>query len=163
MRRELWSTAILALTLTVPVLAQVSAPGRGHGMGRTVPTTPESERAAPAPEGTRKMVPVRVTGQVESLSSQPGMGGQVMVQTAVLKTASGSVTVFLGPVWYVNEQKFPLKVGDTWEVTAHKSAMDQRPGLVAREVKTGGSVLKLRDAQSQPLWRGRGQGAEKQQ
>jgi len=160
MRPKLWVTAIMVLTLAAPVLAQLRPGGRGHGLGRAVPATPESETTATEPEATRKIVPVKVTGQVESLSSQPGVHGPVLVQTGVLKTASGSVTVFLGPVWYVNEQKFPLKVGDTWEVTGHKSTMEQRPGLVAREVRTGGSVLKLRDDHGRPLWRGRGQGAE---
>jgi len=158
MKPKFLLTAVMALALAAQVLAQVTAPGRGSGIGgaRPAPATPESERMAPGPEVTRKTVPVKVTGQVESLSSQPSPGGQVMVQSAVLKTAKGSVTVFLGPVWYVHEQKFPLKVGDTWEVTAHQSAMEQRPGLVAREVRTGGSVLRLRDEQGQPVWRGMG-------
>jgi len=158
---KLWVMAGLVLALAAPVPAQVTAPGRGHGLGRSLPASPDTEPDVSAPTATRQPVLVtKVTGQVESLSTRPGLGGQVMVQTAVLKTASGNVTVFLGPVWYVNEQKFPLKVGDTWEVTAHKSAMQSWPGLFAREVKTRGSVLKLRDDHGRPLWRGTGQGAE---
>ncbi len=152
----LTAVIVLLLLLSATVLAQVTAPGRGSGIGgaRPAPATPDGGESQAAPTPRPALQVTKITGQVESLSSQPGPGGQVMVQTAVLKTASGSVTIFMGPVWYVNEQKFPLKVGDTWEVTAHQRAMGQRPGLVAREVRTGQNVLRLRNDQGQPLWRG---------
>lgn len=159
MRRNAWMTAILVLALAVPALAQVAAPGRGHGLGRTVPAKPEGERETQTAPVTRPPLPAaRVTGQLESLAAKPFPGAVegVKMQTAVLKTPSGSVTVYLGPDWFVQEQKFPCKVGDTWEVTGHKSMQAQFPGIVAREVKTGTSVMKLRDERGQPLWRAPG-------
>lgn len=163
MRWKLWVMAGLVLALAAPVLAQVAAPGRGHGIGgaRSAPATPESEKAAPLTEVPRRAEPAKVTGQVESLAVQPGRGGRMMVQTAVLKTRDGSLTVHLGPDFYVRQQQFPLKVGDTWEVTGFKTTLDQKTVLVAREVRMGGHVLKLRDQGGQPLWRGMGQGTEK--
>ena len=160
---KLWLMAGLILALAAPVPAQVSAPGRGHGIGgaRPAPATREDERAAPMTEAPRRAEPTKVTGQVESLAVLPGRVGRVLVQTAVLKTRDGSLTVYLGPVFYVRQQQFPLKVGDTWEVTGFKTTLDQKPVLIAREVKMGGHVLKLRDQGGQPLWRGRVQGTEK--
>ncbi len=151
----------LVVFLAAPALAQVAAPGRGHGMGGTkaAPATPEGEKAAPETRAPRLGPAMTITGRVESLGSQPGMGGRTMLHTAVLKTASGSVTVLLGPAGYVERQGFPLKVGDTWEVAGNKSA----GGIVAREIKSGGRTLKLRDERGQPLWRGMGGGAEKPQ
>jgi hypothetical protein len=159
---KLWVLTILALTLAAPVRAQVAGPGRGHGMGHTIPAIehPESEKEAPGHEFMPRRVPFKVTGQVESFAIQPAVRGRGMVQTAVLKTPGGNLTIFLGPVWFVNKQKLPLQVGDTWEVSGHQSAAPQRTGLVAREVKTSGGVFKLRDEKGQPLWRRMGQGAE---
>lgn len=162
MRRTLWVAAMLVLALAAPVLAQVAAPGRGHGMGgaKAAPATPESEKAAPATDVPRRAEPAKVTGQVESLAVQPGMGGRMMLQTAVLKTRDGNVTVLLGPVWYMRQQQFPLKVGDTWEVAGFKTTLEQKEVLVAREIKKGAQVLKLRDERGQPLWVGAGRGVQ---
>ena len=163
MKWKLWLMAGLILALAAPVAAQVAAPGRGHGIGgaRPAPATPEDERAAPITQAPKRAEPAKVTGQVESLAAQPGRGGRMMVQTAVLKTRDGSLTVHLGPIFYVRQQQFPLKVGDTWEVTGFMTTLDQKPVLVAQEIKSGGHVLKLRDQGGQPLWRGMGQGTEK--
>lgn len=162
MRRTWWVTAMLVLALAAPVLAQVAAPGRGHGIGgaRPAPATPEDEKAAPVTDVPRRAEPAKATGQVESLALQPGMGGRLMLQTALLKTRDGSVTVLLGPVWYMRQQQFPLNVGDTWEVAGFKTTMDGKPALAAREVKKGAQVLKLRDERGQPLWAGAGRGTQ---
>jgi hypothetical protein len=163
MRWKLCMMAGLVLALVAPVLAQVTGPGRGHGIGgtRPAPATQEGEKAATLTEVCRRAESVKVTGQVESLAVQPGRVGRIKVQTAVLKTRDGSLTVHLGPVFYVHQQQFPLKVGDTWEVTGFKTTLGQKPVLIARDVKMGGHVLKLRDQAGKPLWRGKSQGPEK--
>lgn len=159
MNRTVIVMAWLVLAAAAPALTQVTAPGRGHGMGGTkaAPATPEGEKAAPTTVAPRLGPPATITGKVESLATQPGMGGGMMLQTAVVKTASGSVTVYLGPTGYLERQGFPLKVGDSWEVAGYKSPT----GIVAREIKSGGGTLKLRDERGQPLWRGMGGGAER--
>ena len=139
MRWKLWVMAGLVLALAAPVLAQVAGPGRGHDR-RSKPSAgdPGSEKGAPLTEVPRRAEPAKVTGQVESLAVQPDRVGRMIVQTAVLKTRDGSLSVHLGPVFYVRQQQFPLKVGDTWEVTGFKTTLEQKPVLVAREGQSHG-------------------------
>jgi len=94
-----------------------------------------------------------IKGVVESPGPQMGRMQHV---SWVVKTDKDKVTVHLGPAWYVNQQQFSLKPGDTVEVTG---SMVERAGgsfLVAKEVKAGGKTLKLRDDQGLPVWRGQG-------
>lgn len=163
MRWKLWVMAGLVLALAAPVLAQVAGPGQRPRYRRRKPSAgdPGKRKGGPIDRSPRRAEPAKVTGQVESLAVQPDRVGRMIVQTAVLKTRDGSLSVHLGPVFYVRQQQFPLKVGDTWEVTGFKTTLEQKPVLVAREVRMDGHVLKLRDQGGQPLWRGMGQGTEK--
>jgi len=129
------------------------------GGTRAAPATPENEKEFPTTEVPRRAEPAKVSGQVESLAVSPGTGGRTMMQTAVLKTRDGSLTVFLGPVFYLRREQFPLNVGDTWEVAGYNTILDQKPVLIAREVKRGAQVLRLRDGKGKPLWVGTGRGA----
>jgi hypothetical protein len=103
-----------------------------------------------------------VTGQVEKLEALPGMGGGggrgLQFQGVVLKTSQGNLVVHLGPGWFLNQQKFVVKAGDTMEATGSKVTLNNQPALIAREVKVNGKTLTLRDAQGVPVWRGMGRG-----
>jgi hypothetical protein len=144
---------VVCLALTGPGLAQ-PAPGggMGGGMGRGM-----------GPMLYNPQTVATVTGQVEKLEDLPSMGrrsGKGMQFRAVtLKTDQGSLMVHLGPGWFLDENKFSVKVGDTVEATGSKVTLNNQPALIAREVKVQGATLKLRDDQGLPVWRGKGQGA----
>lgn len=136
------------LALSWPALAQ--APGAGAGKG-------------PRAMGPRLYDPQTVTtvkGQVESVGQYAVLGRRGMrrmrYQGLVLKTEAGSITVHLGPPWYVGQQGFQAEVGDTLEVTGSKITRNQQTILLASEVKWDDKSLKLRDDQGYPLWRGKG-------
>jgi hypothetical protein len=81
-----------------------------------------------------------------------GMGGIRLV----VKSGNETYTVHLGPVGFV-EKTMMFAEGDTVEVTGSKMPMMSAPGgtvLMAREVKKGETVLKLRDERGMPLWPG---------
>jgi hypothetical protein len=141
---------LTALALVGPVLAQ-PGPGGGMGMGSGM--------------GPRLYNPQTVTtvaGQVEKLEELPSMGhggGRgMMYRGLTLKTDQGSLMVHLGPGWYLDEQKFAVKAGDTLEATGSRVTLNNQPALIAREVKVNGKTLKLRDEQGLPAWRGMGPG-----
>jgi len=72
-----------------------------------------------------------------------------------LKTASGELTVHLGPQWYIEQQgEVPIKAGDTVEVKGVKASRGGQDFFLAGEVKKGGDVLRLRDESGVPLWAG---------
>ena len=141
--------AVVSLALACPVLAQPGPRRGGMGMGGGM--------------GPRLYNPQTVTtvaGQVEKLEELTmGRGGRGMAfREVLLKTDQGSIMVHLGPAWYLDEQKFAVKAGDTLEATGSKVTLNNQPALIAREVKVNGKTLKLRDEQGLPAWRGMGPG-----
>ena len=78
----------------------------------------------------------------------PGIGLKV-------KTATGELTIHLGPQWYIEQQgEVPIKAGDTVDVKGVKASRGGQEFFLAGEVKKGGDVLKLRDESGVPLWAG---------
>lgn len=80
-----------------------------------------------------------------------GMGGIRLV----VKGENETYTVHLGPANFV-EKTMKFNEGDVIEVTASKMPMPMMHETVymAREVKKGDTVLKLRDENGMPLWPG---------
>ena len=130
---------LFALALVVPALAK---PGPGG--------------KCPGGMGGRLYNPqtvATVKGTVEKVEeSTMGMDFRELR----LKTDQGSLQVYLGPGWFLDEKKFVVKVGDTMEVTGSQVTLNNQPALIAREVKVNGATLKLRDDQGVPVWRGMG-------
>lgn len=69
--------------------------------------------------------------------------------------------VFLGPDWYLSQQRPRITVGDQVQVVGSRQLVDGRPAVMAAEVRRGDRVLRLRDVRtgiplwSGPRWRGR--------
>lgn len=99
-----------------------------------------------------------ITGKVTAVDSlasgkDPGFGWRrVTVQTDL-----EALPVILGPVWYLEQQKFTLSPGDSLEVRGSRVTVEERPYLIAAEVKKGKKTLKLRDKDGLPVWSGRPQ------
>jgi hypothetical protein len=72
----------------------------------------------------------------------------------IVLTGKDSLSVHLGPGWFL-QGKLGIGAGDKVTVTGSRVTIDGKPALIAAEVKIGQEVLKLRDAQGLPLWRGR--------
>ena len=62
--------------------------------------------------------------------------------------------VHVGPSAYVESKGFKFAEGDQVEVIGSKVDMNGAPALIAREIKTDGKVLSLRDKKGFPLWSG---------
>ncbi len=95
-----------------------------------------------------------LSGQVEKVERfTPGKGMGYGVHL-VLKTGQETIDVHLGPFWYVEKQGLIFAPGDKVEVTGSRVTYQEKPAIIAGEVKKGGQVLKLRDAAGVPLWAG---------
>ncbi len=77
-----------------------------------------------------------------------------------LTIAAGSerLEVVLGPDFYVDRQALKLANGDEVDVTGARTTLAGQPAIIAQDVRRGGEVLALRDANGVPLWRGQGMG-----
>jgi hypothetical protein len=70
----------------------------------------------------------------------------------MLKSDSGSVSVHLGPSWYLDKQSAKIEKGDKITVTGSRIIFQGKSALVAAEVKKGDKTLSLRDKQGYPRW-----------
>lgn len=71
-----------------------------------------------------------------------------------LATENGLVSVHLGPEWYVERLDAELAKGDSVEVRGSRVTYEEKPAIIAAEVRKGDDVLNLRDANGVPAWAG---------
>ena len=125
--------------------------------------------AAPAqqarPAGTRNYDPSTVEtvkGEVlgvDHVASPRARSGGVHL---TIKTDSETISVHLGPAWYVDAQKPLLQKGDHVEVEGSRVSVDGKPAIIARQVQKDGQTLMLRNTAGVPVWAGRGGRARQQ-
>ena len=73
----------------------------------------------------------------------------------VVKTKEETLSVRLGPMWYMNDQGFTISPDDKVEIKGHRISDRGETAIIASEVKKGDEILKLRDDSGLPFWRGR--------
>jgi len=95
-----------------------------------------------------------VTGEitaVEVFTPMKPMGGGIHLR---VKTAKETLSIHLGPVWYIENQDIKLEPRDKVEITGSRVSFEGKPAIIAAEVKKGDAVLKLRDEKGIPYWAG---------
>lgn len=70
-----------------------------------------------------------------------------------VKTDSETIPVHLGPTWYLEQQE-KIKIGDKVTITGSRITFDNKPALIASQIKRNQMTLKLRDENGFPVWRG---------
>jgi hypothetical protein len=97
-----------------------------------------------------------ITGEIVSVDRiSRGAGTRGGIHLSV-KTQKETVSVHLGPSWYVEKQALKLAPKDHIEVRGSRVTVDGKPAIIAAEVKKGDQTLRLRDQDGLPLWRGQG-------
>lgn len=95
-----------------------------------------------------------VSGEVISVDKiHYGQRGSYGVHL-LLKTTKGELSVHLGPSWFLDRQALKLAPRDVIEVTGSPVTYDDKPALLAAQVRKGSETLRLRTADGLPLWRG---------
>jgi hypothetical protein len=79
-----------------------------------------------------------------------GYGVHLMVETDQEETLS----VHLGPAWYVENQDVEIEPNDELEIKGSRVMFDDTPTIIAAEVKKGDDILILRDEKGFPAWSG---------
>jgi plastocyanin len=72
----------------------------------------------------------------------------------IVKVNEETVTVHLGPEWYIENQDMKIEEKDKIEITGSKTFDEGKPVITAYEVKRGDNILVLRDENGFPAWRG---------
>lgn len=77
----------------------------------------------------------------------PGQGTWLQV-----KTEQETLTVHLGPAWYLNQQKVAIAPNETIEVTGVRNIGGNDITLMASKFKYTGQTIELYDKQGFPSW-----------
>jgi hypothetical protein len=71
-----------------------------------------------------------------------------------VKTAKETLSVHLGPEWYLEQQDVEIKINDVIDVKGSRVAFEGEPAIIAAEIRDGDETLTLRDASGFPAWSG---------
>jgi len=96
-----------------------------------------------------------LSGGVVSLDKITPAKGMSYGVHLTLKTDKETISVHLGPAWYIEKQDTKIKPGDKVEVKGSRIIYQEKPVIIAAELKKGNEVLNLRDENGLPLWAGR--------
>lgn len=95
-----------------------------------------------------------LTGEVLNLDKIAGVTGTGGIH-ANLKTDKGeTISVHLGPAWYLDRQAMTIKPGDKVTVRGSRIVFDGKPAIIAAEITKDGQTLRLRDDNGVPAWAG---------
>lgn len=87
--------------------------------------------------------------KIERITPKKGMQQGVHLQ---LKTDTETLSVHLGPAWYIDNQELQLVKGEKIEVKGSRVSIEEKSTIIAAEVRRGDDVLKLRDETGRPFW-----------
>jgi len=95
-----------------------------------------------------------ISGVVVSVGKFDGMKGMSQGVHAVVKTDTETISVHLGPAWFIDNQESKISANDRVEVKGSRITFEGKPAIIAAEVTKDGQTLTLRDATGVPVWRG---------
>jgi hypothetical protein len=95
-----------------------------------------------------------INGEVVSVDPITPMKGMHYGVHTVVKTGKETISVHLGPGWYIEYQDVKIAAKDQIEVKGSRVTFEGKPAIIASEVKKGDEVLILRDAAGLPAWSG---------
>lgn len=143
----LFAAAIAILLATLSGYAQPRAGMMWRGSGGWGPGTPYNRMYDPKATET-------ISGEVTSIDRiTPNKGMAAGIHMNV-KTDKDTVSVHLGPSWYLENQDVKIAAKDKVEVKGARTTFAGKPAIIAAEVKKGDEVLKLRDDNGFPVWSG---------
>ena len=148
MKRIFLALSLAAFALLIaagPSIAQGRPGMMWRGSGGWGPGTPYNRMWDPKTVET-------ISGEVISvdrITPNKGMAGGVHMN---VKTDKETVSVHLGPSWYLENQDVKIVAKDKVEVKGSRITFGGKPAIIAAEVKKGDDVLKLRDDTGFPMW-----------
>jgi hypothetical protein len=72
----------------------------------------------------------------------------------MLRTDEETISIHLGPGWYLENQDIKIELKDKAEIKGSRITFEGKPAIIAAEVKKGEEVLNLRDENGFPTWSG---------
>ncbi len=147
---EIVVTIVGLCLLFVTVGFAQGGPGKGlkwSGSGGWGPGSPYQRLYNPSTVET-------IAGTVESVDMITPTRGMSYGVHILLKTEKETISVHLGPAWYIERLDTKIKKGDKLEVKGSRIIFNEKPAIIAAEVKKGQNTLVLRDSSGIPVWAG---------
>jgi hypothetical protein len=95
-----------------------------------------------------------ISGEVASVDTITPIKGMSSGVHLMGKTDKETISVHLGPAWYIQRQDMKIVPGDKVEIAGSRISFQGQPAIIAAEVKKGTEILKLRDENGFPVWSG---------
>ena len=114
---------------------------------------PGTERTGTAPVYDPDTV-TTLRGTASGVTVVPSRGGRMGGVHITLSSEGQAMDVHLGPSWFLDREGVSVSKGDAVEVSGSVIDLNGETFLIARELKTGNKVVKLRDERGVPAWAG---------
>jgi len=95
-----------------------------------------------------------ISGEVISVDKIIPIRGMNPGVHVVVKTDKETISVHLGPEWYIKNQDMNINPKDKIEVKGSRISFDNKPAIIAAEVKKSDEILTLRNESGFPAWSG---------
>jgi hypothetical protein len=95
-----------------------------------------------------------IRGEVERVDMITPLKGMSRGVHLLVRTDKETISVHLGPEWYLENQDVKIVPKDQVEINGSRVIFNGKPALIAGEIKKGDEVLKLRDGNGYPAWSG---------
>lgn len=95
-----------------------------------------------------------ISGEVVSVDKITPIKGMYYGVHLMLKTEKETISVHLGPGWFIESQDVKIEPKDKIEVKGSRITYKGKPAIIAAEVKKGEEILQLRDDTGIPVWAG---------
>lgn len=99
-----------------------------------------------------------ITGEVARIEKITNEKGKSYGLHLIVKTGQGDIPVHLGPGWFIEKQNLKIEQNDKIEIKGSRITVKGAPAIIAAEVKKGTGILRLRDEQGIPAWKGQKKG-----
>jgi len=152
MKAKGWLAGLMIVTaLVLTASLALAGPGKwgGRGSGGWGMGTPYQGMYDPAKVES-------IAGEVIALEQTVPMKRMNQGIALVVKTEKETVSVHLGPTWYLERRDEKIVKGDKVEVKGVRTTLLGKPDVIAAEVRNGDKTLVHRDAAGVPVWAGWG-------
>ncbi len=140
---------VAALSLLLATQSGAQA-GRGYRYGGSGGWGPGTQYGRVYDPKTVETISGEVVG-VHKITPMKGMSYGVHL---TLKTDKETISVHLGPGWYIENQDVGIEPKDKIEIKGSRITFAAKPAIIAAEVKRGDQILKLREENGFPVWAG---------
>jgi hypothetical protein len=148
MRRKSIISLAVAVSLLITASIALAGPWKGwRGSGGWGMGSQYNRMYNPATVET-------LAGTVEAVDKVTPMKGMYSGIHLMVKTDKETISVQLGPEWYIERLDTKIQKGDKIEVKGSRVTFAGKPAIIAAEVKKDDSTLVLRDSTGIPAWAG---------